>query len=184
MSVKSIKKGAIILARPSLSLDIFSRSMVIIADHSDQGSLGFILNKPCNLPINLFITQVESNHIVYQGGPVQQENIYFLHRRPDLIKNSARINENIYWSGEFSDLIQAIQNQLIKENDIKFCLGYCGWSENQLQDEILRKEWEIIEDLQVNILDHWENDLWKNSLQKLGGENLIWLNTPFDPFMN
>ena len=184
MSVKSIKKGAILLARPSLSLDIFNRSIVIIAEHSNEGSLGFIINKPSRLPIHIFLSQINSNQIVFEGGPVQKEQIFYLHHRPDLITDSLHIQDNMYWSGNFDDLCNAISENIIDESEIKFCLGYCGWEANQLENELSNKEWEILDEENINVLNHWENDLWKNSLKKLGGENLIWLNTPLDPFMN
>lgn len=185
MPIKIIKKGIIITSRPSLSLDIFNRSVILIVEHSDNGSIGFILNKPTHIPVNIFTSQLESPQIVYEGGPVEKENIFYLHRRPDLIENSIYVKDDIYWGGEYNDVIYAIKNSLFKEDDIKFYLGYSGWSTSQLEDELINSNaWDIIENYDFDVFNTWENDLWQDSLKKLGGENLLWLNTPFDPSMN
>lgn len=181
----SIKKGSILVSRPSLSLDIFNRSVILIVEHSESGTVGFIINKSTEIPINVFVSNLESSDIVNEGGPVDKDNIYYLHRRPDLIENSYKITEEIYWSGDFDDVNKAIHHGLFCDNDIKFFLGYSGWSKNQLEYEIEKlKEWEVLNDFSLDIFSKHDNDLWKNLMKKLGGDNLIWFNTPSDPSMN
>lgn len=184
MSIKSIKKGAILLARPSLSTDIFSRSVVLIAEHYEGGTIGFIINKSLNLPASIFLPSIEGEYIIGEGGPVQRENIYFFHKRPDLIKNSTHIINDIYWSGNFMDVINAFKTDLITPLELKFFLGYCGWKKGQLEHEIANKEWEILESKGINVFETFDNALWKGLLKKLGGDNLLWINTPLDPSMN
>lgn len=184
MPSKNIKKGAILVARPSLNCDIFNRSVILIAEHHEDGSVGFILNKSLHLPASIFASNLKAEHIVFDGGPVDRENIYYLHNRPDLIKNSYHIVNDIYWSGDFEDLIEALNNNLIDFHEIKFYLGYSGWEKKQLEDEIERNDWELIDQHQIDIFQHWHNDLWVNCMKKLGGENLLWINTPSDPTLN
>lgn len=184
MSIKSIKKGTILLARPSLSTDIFSRSVILITEHYEGGTIGFIINKSLNLPASIFLPSIDGEHIICEGGPVDRENIYYLHKRPDLIKDSIHIVNDIYWSGDFSDVVKAFKYNLITPNELKFYLGYCGWKEGQLENEITNNEWEILECKDINIFDTLDNDLWTGLLKKLGGDNLLWLNTPLDPSMN
>lgn len=184
MSSKSIKKGAILLARPSLSIDIFTRSVVLITEHYEGGTMGFILNKSLNLPANIFLPCIDGEHIISEGGPVDRENIYYLHKRPDLIKDSIHVVNDIYWSGDFSDVVKAFKANLISPNELKFYLGYCGWTPNQLQDEITNKEWEVLEYKDIDAFESLDNELWTGLLKKLGGDNLLWLNTPLDPSMN
>lgn len=185
MPKTNIKKGSILISRPSLTLDIFSRSVVLIVDHTDNGTIGFIINKSTEIPINVFVEDIDITEVVYEGGPVDKDNIFYLHRRPDLIENSYQISEGIYWSGDFDDVNNAIKYNLFNKNDIKFFLGYSGWSKNQLFEEIEeRKEWEIINNIPIDLFTCNTNEIWKNLMKKLGGENLIWSNTPFDPSMN
>ncbi|GGE98484.1 putative transcriptional regulator [Chishuiella changwenlii] len=183
MSIKSIKKGTILVAKPTLTNDIFQRSVVLITEHIDSGSIGFIINRSTNLPISIFVSEVESGALVYEGGPVDKENIYYIHKRPDLIKNSEKIADNVYWSGVYEDVKIAVNQKLIKDNEIKFMIGYCGWSPNQIINELKDNSWEIT-DLDFDIFENWSSDLWKKLMKQLGGENLIWVNTPADPSMN
>ncbi|MFV0170642.1 YqgE/AlgH family protein [Empedobacter falsenii] len=183
MSIKSIKKGSILVAKPTLNNDIFQRSVILITEHLESGNIGFVLNHSSHIPISIFVSEIESTSIVFEGGPVDKENIYYLHKRPDLIRNSEKIIHNLYWSGNYDDVREAVNQKLIKENEIKFFMGYCGWAPKQIADELKNNSWTVI-DLDFDIFEEWDADLWKNLMKKLGGENLIWLNTPADPSMN
>ncbi|TGN24291.1 YqgE/AlgH family protein [Empedobacter tilapiae] len=183
MSIKSIKKGTILVAKPTLSNDIFQRSIILITEHLESGSIGFILNRSSHIPISIFVSEIESGSIVYEGGPVDKENIYYIHKRPDLIKNSEKIVDNLYWSGSYDDVREAVNQNLIQNNEIKFFIGYCGWAPKQIKDELDHNSWTIT-DLDFDIFENWDANLWKTLMKQLGGENLIWLNTPADPSMN
>ena len=183
MQIKTITKGNILIARPTLYDFTFNRTVVIITDHNEKGSIGFILNKPLNQNVGLFVAELESNLPVYEGGPVEVHNIYYIHKRPDLIANSEKIYNGLYWSGDYDDVKNAINNGLISKNEIRFYLGYSGWGENQLQTEVDENQWIVVDD-KVDIFQDWDKNLWKEQMKNLGGEHLIWLNTPADPSMN
>ena len=126
-------KGDLLIAEPAIIGDVsFNRSIVLLADHSDKVSIGFILNKPLEYNINDLIPEVEATFKVYNGGPVEQDNLYFIHKIPKLIPNSIEISLGIYWGGDFSKVAELIKDNTIKENDIKFFLRliklyfFCG----------------------------------------------------------
>ena len=76
-----LEKGKILIAEPSIIGDIsFNRSIILLVEHGNNGSIGFILNKPMNLNISDLIPEIESNFKIYNGGPVQQDNLYFIHK--------------------------------------------------------------------------------------------------------
>lgn len=82
-------KGHLLIAEPSIIGDVsFNRSVVLLADHSDQGSIGFIMNKPLDYVLSDLVPEVEAEFKIYNGGPVEQDNLYFIHKIPDLIPNS------------------------------------------------------------------------------------------------
>lgn len=185
MQTQTIQKGTILIARPSLMTDVFHRSVILITDHTEEGgSIGFILNKSLQLPVKDFLREVNCQDAVYKGGPVDQENIFYIHTRPDLIMESEKITDNLYWSGNFKDVLHAINNGYLGEDEIRFYLGYSGWATNQLESEIKKHAWHVVNDVQFDFFKNWHNDLWKSQMKNLGGENLLWLNMPKNPIMN
>ena len=99
------KKGNLLIAEPSIIGDLsFNRSIILLADHTNEGSIGFILNKPLDYTINDLIPEVEANFRIYNGGPVEQDNLYFIHKIPEIIPDSIEISLGIYWGGDFSNV--------------------------------------------------------------------------------
>ena len=85
-------KGVLLVAEPSIIGDVsFNRSVVLLAEHNAAGSVGFILNKPLEYTLNDLIPEVNSALTVYNGGPVEQDNLYFIHRVPELIPDGESI---------------------------------------------------------------------------------------------
>ena len=185
MQTQTVQKGTILIARPTLLTDVFHRSVVLLTDHSKEtGSIGFVLNKPLTNTVNDFLQDLNSDLPVYEGGPVDQENIFYIHSRPDIIKNSEQISQNLYWSGDFDDVIYGLNNGFLRDNEIRFYLGYSGWASNQLQTEIDQNAWNINNDTDFDFFKKWETNLWKEQMRKLGGENLLWFNMPENPMLN
>lgn len=186
MSDTLVKKGHVLLAEPTLTGDVsFSRAVILIAAHNPKGSVGFILNKPLSYTLDELIEDIHFPFPVFNGGPVDQDNIYFIHTAPEVVPGSIEITDGIYWGGDFAVLLNALKLNLIFENQIKFFLGYTGWSQKQLDGEIKSNSWITVEDLDIKTLVKKQNhSLWKNSIKALGGKYLIWSNTPENPSLN
>ena len=104
------KKGKLLIAEPSLTGDVsFNRSVVLLAEHNDEGSVGFILNKPLNYSMNDLVEEIEMPFPVFNGGPVEQDNLYFIHKVPELIPNSVEISDGIYWGGDFEITVTLVR---------------------------------------------------------------------------
>lgn len=115
------KKGILMAAEPSITGDLsFNRSVILLADHSEEGSIGFILNKVLDHNLSELIPGIKKDFLVYYGGPVEQDNLYFIHKVPSLIPDSIEIAEGIYWGGNFEAVKKLIQNNLITDKEIKF----------------------------------------------------------------
>jgi putative transcriptional regulator len=96
-----IKKGQLLLSEPSIGESTFNRSVLLVAEYSTEGTIGFILNKPLEFSIGDLIPEIDSNLTVYNGGPVEQDNLYFIHTIPEKIINSIEISNGIFWGGDF-----------------------------------------------------------------------------------
>jgi putative transcriptional regulator len=180
------KKGDLLIAEPAIIGDVsFNRSIVLLADHSDEGSIGFILNKPLDYTINDLIPEVEATFKVYNGGPVEQDNLYFIHKIPKLIPDSIEISLGIFWGGDFNKVAELIKDDTIKETDIKFFLGYSGWESSQLEEELKSNSWVVSENIyKKNIIEKDYETFWKEKMLEFGGEYSIWSNAPENPSYN
>lgn len=180
------KKGNLLIAEPTIIGDTsFNRSIILLAEHSSEGSIGFILNKPLDYTINDLVPEVESTFKVYNGGPVEQDNLYFIHKIPDLIPNSIEISLGIYWGGDFNKVAELIAKQIINENDIKFFLGYSGWDADQLENELKTNSWLVTENIYKNqIIEKNYETFWKEKMLEFGDSYSIWSNAPENPNYN
>ena len=180
------KKGTLPVAEPALTGDVsFNRSVVLLAEHNDEGSVGFILNKPLDYSINDLITEIEVPFRVFNGGPVEQDNLYFIHKVPHLIDNSVEISDGIYWGGDFDKTIELINQGVITEKDIRFFLGYSGWASLQLDQELMSKSWIVVPNqYESDIIQKSSKAFWKEHMIELGGDYLLWSNAPENPSLN
>lgn len=180
------KKGKLLIAEPALTGDVsFSRSVVLLAEHNEDGSVGFILNKPLEYSISELVTEINVPLQVFNGGPVEQDNLYFIHKVPDLIDNSVEISDGIYWGGDFERIVELLNEKIISSDDIRFFLGYTGWSSLQLDKELTSKSWVILPNkYESSIFQKASDAFWKENMLELGGDYLLWSNTPENPNLN
>jgi len=180
------QKGQLLIAEPSIIGDLsFNRAVILLADHNDLGSVGFILNKPLNYNLKDLIDGTESDIRVFNGGPVEQDNLYFIHTSPELIPNSIEIANGIYWGGDFKVVLNHINTGILSSKNIKFFLGYSGWDENQLDTELASKAWLVSQNTYENsIVSKPGKTFWRDKMLEMGGDYSIWSNAPENPSYN
>tara|TARA_X000000950_G_scaffold60080_1_gene72950 strand:- start:50 stop:595 length:546 start_codon:yes stop_codon:yes gene_type:complete len=181
-----MEQGKILIAAPSVFGDQnFHRSIVIIADNKDSGLLGFIVNKPLHYPINEVMPEIKPEFPLYCGGPVEQDNLFVIHKAGHLIPNSIKIDEELYWGGDFEKIVALVNDSILTTNDLRFFLGYSGWSNDQLEQEIASNAWVVNENTFTDSFFNLKTEtLWKDQMLALGGKYVIWSNTPENPFHN
>ncbi len=186
MITDKLKKGNLLIAEPTIIGDLsFNRSVILLADYNTEGSVGFIINKPLKYTIHDLIPDIAARFKIYNGGPVEQDNLYFIHNIPELIPNSIEISNGIYWGGDFESTKELINKGAISNDNIRFFLGYTGWDENQLENEMESNSWIITSNSYENkIIGKSATHFWKEQILELGGEYLIWSNAPENPYLN
>lgn len=186
MTNLNLEKGHLLIAEPSIIGDMsFNRSIILLADHNDEGSVGFILNKPLEYTISDLIPEISAPFKIYNGGPVEQDNLYFIHKIPELIPNSIEISNGIYWGGDFNSVTSLINEGTLNDKDIRFFLGYSGWENNQLTNELVSNTWILSKNIyQENIIEKCCITFWKEKMIELGGDYSIWSNAPENPSYN
>lgn len=179
-------KGLLLVAEPSIIGDVsFNRSVVLLAEYNENGSVGFILNKPLPYKLKDFVPEVASSLPVYNGGPVEQDNLYFIHRIPEIIPDSIEISNGIYWGGDFSAILGLLQEDKLDEKQIRFFLGYSGWESDQLEQELQVNSWVVAPNkYKDEIIGVTYDDLWKEKMIEFGGNYVLWSNAPENPTYN
>ncbi|UMB60858.1 YqgE/AlgH family protein [Lutibacter sp. A80] len=182
---KNPTKGKLLIAEPSILNDKeFNRSVIYLTEHSQDGCIGFIINRPTEFVLSDLIPEIDCDFTVYSGGPVDQENLYFIHKVPELIPDSIQIDAEFYWGGNFNSLTKLLNEKIIEFSDIRFFLGYSGWSIEQLNEEINESTWIITKNKYPNLLTIKSDEIWRNQLMAFGGEYQIWANAPKNPALN
>ncbi|MGN7784579.1 YqgE/AlgH family protein [Niabella sp. 22666] len=137
-------QGKILSSTSSMDDPNFGSSVVFIAEHNERGALGFVINKIFNRTLNELVEFSGSPAFpLYEGGPVDQEHLYFVHRRNDIIPGGAPVIDDIYLGGDFQKTIEQINNHNLTSKDIKIFIGYCGWDTGELEAEIAEGSWEV-----------------------------------------
>ncbi|SFT56549.1 putative transcriptional regulator [Lishizhenia tianjinensis] len=176
-------KGKILISEPFLDDDYFGRSVILLCEHNEEGSFGFVLNNF----IDLDLRDVAKNFPDIEtkigiGGPVETDNIYFIHSRPDLLEDSREVIPNIYIGGSYSKLLHLLDTGELKPNEVRFFLGYSGWSPHQLDQELNEHAWLVTDILAKDIMDiHAGDTLWSKYLKKQGKKYAVMTSFPLNP---
>jgi putative transcriptional regulator len=134
--------GKFISSTPALDDTDFEKAIIFIIEDNEKGATGFIINKLFHRALNRLVEFQQSIPFpLYAGGPVGQEGIFFLHRRPDIIEGGKHIAASIYLGGNIQQAIAAVNQHIIKGSDIKLFIGYCGWDDGQLNEELEEGSW-------------------------------------------
>lgn len=167
-------KGKILISTPDISADIFSRAVVSILEHNHKGALGLILNKKDNAKTQQLQLNLATNLEIYRGGPVETNRLFIPMQTSDDEFDYILIDLHI---DNFPTNIQQAK--------LKIFSGYSGWSAGQLEQEIAKKLWTVVDHYPINLHQTTEDDsLWKKIKQSLGGAHLIWANAPENISLN
>jgi putative transcriptional regulator len=142
--MSNIKPGIYIKSTPDLNGSFFEQTTILIVEHNEAGSLGFVINKPFGKSLHELI---EFNHAkpfpLMDGGPVDREHLFVLHKRPDIIDEGEKVIHGLYLGGNMEQVIEAINTQSIDKEDLQIFIGYCGWDAGELEAEVKEGSWNL-----------------------------------------
>ena len=177
-------KGRVILSEPFMLDSNFKRAVILLCEHNKEGSFGFILNNILSVNLSEMVQGLDSNEfIISYGGPVHPDNLYYIHDQGDIIEDSQELFPGLWFGGNFEQILSMINDKKIHAENIRFFLGYAGWSEEQLELEMESHSW-ITSEFIPNDLMKIDKDLWKNTLNKMGKQYEVVSNFPSDPSHN
>jgi putative transcriptional regulator len=177
--------GRILISEPLLQDFYFRRSIVLLADHSDEGTFGLIINKPVDVRFNDVIKGFPNyKGSIYLGGPVQTSTLYFVHTMGDMIEGSMKILDGLYWGGDIEQVKEMMTLNQLTSHNIRFFIGYSGWVSNQLDRELDENSWVVWSANTELLIKSNPENLWRDLVKSLGPDYAIWANYPTDPLMN
>lgn len=178
-------KGTLLISEPFLADPNFKRTVVLLAEHNAQGSIGFILNRPLEFKLNHLVGNFPKfDATVFLGGPVQQDSLHFIHKVRGLADPEDEVIPGVYWGGDFGRLKAMVAKGEVTPDDIRFFMGYSGWGPKQLEEEMKAKTWIISKTKAGFAFADQPTGLWQEILIAMGGKFKALSNFPEDPSLN
>ena len=173
------------MSAPFLQDPYFTRSVILLCEFDAEGAFGFILNKYVDLNLGDLVNEMpDFEAMISLGGPVESENLYYVHTLGDKLSGSVPISGSLSVGGDFEALKTLIRTSQIEPDQIRFFVGYSGWGAGQLEDEMAQKSWYVSESDDLPVMESDLVDIWGATLSKMGGEFAKLANIPADPSMN
>lgn len=178
-------QGKILISEPFTQGFYFSRSVVLLTQYDKNGAMGFILNKPIASEVPEVSSEMPNfNPRIAIGGPVEQDKLFFIHTLgAELIPESEQIMEGLFWGGNYNVAKKLINDGLVDESQIRFFVGYSGWTAGQLDQEIKNDFWLVEKISKQKVMTHKKN-IWKEVLSSMEPKYQMWIDFPENPKLN
>lgn len=174
------KTGNILISEPLMNDFHFGRSVVLLIDHVEsEGTFGVIINKPLNVSVNHIADEFPDFEApVYLGGPVADNQLFFIHTLGDMIPEAFPIIDGLYWGGDHETLTTLIHTGIANESNVRFFLGYAGWDAGQLVDELVRNSW-LVGNISAEQYMHTPPEkMWERFVADMGSSYEMWIRFP------
>lgn len=177
--------GVILISEPFLKDPNFMRTAVFLCEHNEEGSFGFVLNRPFEQRLEDLIPDLDGISIpVYYGGPVQPDTLHFLHNIPELVGGAQQVLPSVHWGGDFKEVIRLIKQKGLDLNNIRLFLGYSGWTNGQLIEELQQKCWLTVAGSRRLVFHSNPVEVWKDAVRELDESFHPIIHYPIDPSLN
>jgi putative transcriptional regulator len=163
-----------IIAMPSLVDPIFFHTVTYLCQHNEEGALGIVINRPLEMKLGDIFKQMNIDFTsscaaeinVFSGGPVQQEHGFVLHTAGRVWDSTMAVSETVSLTTS-RDVIEAIATDKGPEKYL-VALGYAGWGQGQLEQEILANTWLNSPYSQNVLFDTEINKRWQGAAEEIG----------------
>ncbi len=157
------KKGIFLVATAGMQDPRFRRSVVLLLEHGENGTLGLIINKVTEISLAKVLPDQEDSgrepNLLFFGGPVGLDGILFLTRNPEPPERAEHVMEDVYYSGD-RNLLEEFLGQNKDAGELRVFLGNSGWSPGQLAAEIAEGAWRLVQGDSDTLFEKGLNDIW------------------------
>lgn len=177
--------GTLLIAEPYLKDAGFFRSVILLCEHGDYGTLGFILNQPSANTVNMLLPELRLPGVkVFNGGPVQTDALQIIHRLPGYL-GGVEVMPGVFWGASYEELAVLCRSGIqVDPALIRLFRGYSGWDTGQLEEELKQNSWITAPAESDLVFNEDSKNMWARSLQSLGEDFAYLANLPVDPILN
>ena len=183
-SPQQLRSGILLIAAAGMFDPNFGRSVVLLCEHQAKGSFGLVLNQRLDATMSDLIETCDWDSPVYRGGPVELGALHFIHCRDDIDVGSHEVLPGVFWGGDFVKLNRLLSEGVLTPEECRFFLGYSGWGEGQLQNELEHEGWYLCSASRELVFKQDSADFWRQTLKQMGPDYKILSTFPDDPRMN
>ncbi|MCC7301958.1 MAG: YqgE/AlgH family protein [Bacteroidia bacterium] len=178
-------RGMFLVSEPFMMDPNFRRTVVLITEHDEKGTVGFVLNKELEVKPHEAITDFpEFDHPLLLGGPVQKDNLFFIHSLGGRIKGALEITHGLFWGGDYEEVKKLLARGELHAGNVRFFVGYSGWDSGQLDKELEINSWIVARGGPSDLFETPPDDLWKKVLRRMGKDFAVVADLPEDPSLN
>jgi putative transcriptional regulator len=177
-------RGQLLVAAPDLVDPNFRRTVVLVTEHTDEGAMGLVLNRPTDAVVAEAASELAAltgdEEVVHGGGPVQPRAVTVLAEFDDPSQAAHLVTADIGFvpaDGDLALLAGATRRARVYA-------GYAGWSAGQLEAELEQEGWFVAEARPEDVFGHRADALWSAVLGRQGGHLALIARMPEDPSLN
>ncbi|HXV60817.1 MAG TPA: YqgE/AlgH family protein [Vicinamibacteria bacterium] len=156
-------KGVFLVARPKIDGGPFAHSVVLILAHGDGGTLGVIVNRASDVPLEEALPDLQSKrkpgHSLHFGGPVGLDGLLFLFRSDEPHEGADQVMDHVYYSGG-RNVLETLLDENMGPEELRVFLGHAGWAPGQLRAEIARGDWDLVRADAFTVFQKDPKTLW------------------------
>ena len=176
--------GDVLVAEPPMADPNFRRTVILVCEHTTDGSFGLVLNRPTGLALSQAADEdFTFDAELWTGGPVQPDTLHYLHPFGDL-DGALPVLDDVFWGGDFEAFQRAVTEGWLDPSQARFFVGYSGWGAGQLDAEVDEGSWIVLSGSSELVFADGDDALWRQVLRQLGGEYALLSTFPDDPRLN
>jgi putative transcriptional regulator len=178
-------EGALLVSEPFLEEKYFKHAVVALVEFGkDKGAMGIVMNNPIAYNLHDLLKKVDekTNVPVYCGGPLSTDRLYFIHTLGSLFPEAREFAPGLFIGGDFDTIIDYVNSGYTTEGQVRFFVGYSGWSPGQLEEELNENVWAVtkITLTPEEMLKGKEDAYWHRIVKSMGADFKGWMYHPSD----
>ena len=168
-----LRKGVFLVAEPHMEGPYFPNSVVLLLGYDETGAFGVIVNRPTNIPLAAIVPDIKGveklKGNMFVGGPVSRNTPLMLLRtdnKPDKLDTS--VMEGVYYVTQHKYMVEIIE-KMKPEDMVRVYAGHAGWHSGQLEAEVERGGWVVLQADPYTIFDKDPATIWDDLISGKSG---------------